>query len=480
MSAIGDYVHLTAAGYNTYGIYRKTKSNKVFDFQEAKNKEIEKIKSKLSKDLEVTNLETILNSFFQNVKTGNISPDIQLIIDAVREQMDKEFNKLGDIDFSTGDVTLTEELKQRSVGQIRELSKNDKKGTNQKKIESKINRLKEILEILKQESHTNAKKLEKGLKEVDSLAKEIYGDLTDDSVMPKKVKNKLDKEKNIVNKINQLIVDYATLPPVYLQKGEVFEFLIPYIQGVSNGIAIEKITEQMNSLKLGGKREDVKINPDFFIKEITENGEIEEIKIDDLTIKQSQGKVDVIVDINGQSVGASVKNVNLSKDNSWIHTVSGSNLLFFLQDIAPDFVNHYLNLNATHSKSVKNEKISTKDKEKSRLTMGIVLAAKSLTGAAYERTSADIFIVNDNKTGKVRIVTMRKLVDMIKNISDFSEVSVKLGGGGIMGSRLFKNKFDEKDRTGASRIAGLLNDLHSIQINSSIKGSFFINAHGLE
>jgi hypothetical protein len=49
---------------------------------------------------------------------------------------------------------------------------------------------------------------------------------------------------------------------------------------------------------------------------------------------------------DGKDLGISAKNVNL--DKGWARLVTDSSLLYLLQDEDPQFVNHFLNIFATH------------------------------------------------------------------------------------------------------------------------------------
>ena len=480
MSKIGEYIHLTAAGYDKYGIYRAGKRKREpFNFEEAKNTELDKIKGKLKNNLNVSKTEKTLQNFFTNTQKGKITPDMKKIINAVSRRMNKQFEKLGTIDFKTGDVTMTEELKKMSIGKIKELSEKNGGKVDYRKIENKIQKLQAIQQELLGKSNTNAEELQERIDEIQSSYNEIKNIVTDPEVVPPELqKENFEKTKNLIDQINEAIATYAAMPAIYLQKGEFFEYLVPYILGVANGQSIAAITKSLSKVKVGGKGDDVKINSEFFGLDKDEN-ETEKIQFDKdvLTVKKSQGKIDVYVNIEGEEVGASLKNVNLQRAHANIHTVTGSNLLFFLQDVQPDFVNHYINLNASHQGKLSKETVDLR--KTSRTAIGKVIAAKAITGANYGRKTADIFIVNDNKTGNIRIVTMYKLVEAIGNITSFTEAPTQVGGKAINDQNLFsENKMDPDDKTGITRISKLLSSLHKIKVSASIKESLLNKAYG--
>ena len=484
MSAIGDYVHLTAQGYNNYGITRK-KRFQGYSFDTAKDVEIEKIKAKLGVPSEASmqQLEDGLNSFFYNAKTGNSTDTEIQVMNEILQTMSNQFGeKLGNIDFSTGDIIASQEQIDASISQIRRIATEDNQDSILNQLKTKISKFNTLLPKLARSINLDESymQIEREYQSVKAEFEALEYQIVNSEKMPKKLSNEIiSKENNLIKRMNKLISSYATMPAISLQKGEFLEYLTAYITGVINDQTVAEVSETMDSVKQGGQTEDVKIEVQNFVQSFTQNGLTEKINFgkDVLTIKQSQQKIDVQVDINTEQLGASIKNVNLQNSGARIHTVSGSNLMFFLQDIEPDFANHYLNLNAMHSRPGALSKESIKDVN---ANMKAVMAARALTGATYGRTAANIFIVNDNKTGKVRVISMAKLVDAIADLENARYISVKLNNGkSIYEKQSFVNKVPkgDKDRTGAARISNLLNSLRSIQLSSSISGGFFINAY---
>lgn len=477
---IGDYIHWTASGYNKYGIYRKSKEkNRNIDFTAFQNQEVAKAKAVLGSsisDSTITQVQDTLNNFFGNWKNSKLNTKEEKILEAVMEQMSKQFEKtLGNINYF-GDITQTEEMKQASISQIRTLANRKDNKLSPQQINNKINLLNELIKKIEasQNNFTEKEKLESVVNSLQMQAKDLYSHLTDPNIMPLATAEELKKETSLKNQINKAIKEYAALPALSLQKGEFFEYLVTYVMGVANGMTIKEINKNLDSLKIGGQNEKIEINTDNF-GILDDDNELHSINFDKdvLSIKQSQGKIDVYIDINKDNrYGASLKNIGLSKQHSWIHTVSGSNLLFFLQDMAPNFVNHYLNLNSTHKGNA--GKIKEEDKDASRQAMKTVIAVKSITGATYNRKAAQVFIVNDNKTGTVKVLSMQKIVDAINDMAQLSDISVKLNEKSIINANLFVNQsVGPGDTYGVQRISNLLNSLRQIKLSSGISGNFF-------
>lgn len=489
MSVIGEYIHLTAAGYNEYGVYRKTKDKAKFDFATATNIEIGKTQKSIKHGINVTNLETELNQFFINRQNKTSSNSDVEIFNAIKTQLDEQFRRVGQIT-DTGDVRNTEEILNKSIAGLTEtIKRNNKQRLNPSLVKDKINRLNNIMTELarKNEQGLTLEEVQSQTRELETLYRDLYGSLSKSVSIPNGTKGILKKEATLKDKINKLIKLYAAYPPINLEKGEFMEYLVAYIGGRMNKMAIQEITANMEDLKIGGKNETFKMNPELFgvLKEGAVN-EYDTILLDKaIEIQQSQYKVDVIVKLNGNDVNASVKNVKFdSIGKGYIHTVSGSNLLFYLQDIAPDLVNHYLNLNAAHNTKTYIEHLKSKDKinnserNDSRRAMQIIIAARSLTGNVLGRKTADIFIVNDNTTGKVRIITMEKLVNAINSAKSFGKLSVNIDNKSIYSdSYKFINDRDSSDITGIKRISKLINSLRKIKLETGISKNFFIDAY---
>ena len=114
MGLIGDYIHLTAAGNNMYGIYRKQKEGS-FNFQQAKTTELNNIKGKIKTGVDVQSMEDELNNFFTDIDSNNPSINATAIFNEVVSQLQSQFNNtLGNIT-STGDITMSQQMKNNAI-----------------------------------------------------------------------------------------------------------------------------------------------------------------------------------------------------------------------------------------------------------------------------------------------------------------------------------------------------------------------------
>ena len=488
MGAIGEYVHLTSKGYNDYGIYRwghGKKSNIKVNFTFEKNAEMTKIKNKLQDPGNLQELEDDLNGFFsrsRNEELTNTDEDIQK---AVLVQMQKQFKKLGNLNFGKGTMENSQYLKDTSMSKLKQLGENAKKAYDLQTIKNKIDKLesvrRKLAENLQKGDFEKGNELQSQLTYLKSEFKKLEQSLLNTpEAQVLNSKDYIDKQKNFITSLNKVIYDYAGLPPYSLIKGEFFEYLVPYIIGTVQGKAVTTLTQQMDNIKVGNKQnEKINFNHEAFSLYSEETKEYNEIEFDKDILavenKPVQGKIDIFIDLNGKKIGASLKNYSLTKKYQKIHTVSNSSLLYFLQDIAPEFVNHYLNLNVRHSKSKKGKALNMqKERKESQGAMKAILSAKALTGSNYNRSSSDILIVNDSTKGKVKIFSMKNLVDkMAKAKRSDSSFNVNFNETSMLSYPLFKNEsLDKNDISGTQRISKLINDLHSIKLSASIDRSF--------
>lgn len=495
MGAIGEYVHLTAYGYNHYGIYRwgHEHGSTDYDFDGAKKRELDKVRRNVANPTvsSLQDLENTINGFFSRVQNGQATINDTQIMSAVTKQMSQQFNKLGHLNFNTGNVENTQYLKDTSMRQIKELSKKSGKVYSIQHLQNKIKQLESVREKLgkgiRSGDIVNSHKLDGELQQLKQQIIQFENELLADPAAKDVLLSPNNKDMaNFINNFNKVIKEYAAIPPIALEKGEFFEYLAPYILGVSQNKAVDTITKEIDSLKVGKQlNEQIHYSPSSFalISKTNDNKyEYHSIPFDKDILRVEnqpvQGKIDIFVDLNGEKVGASLKNYNLSSTNTafnYITLVSNTNLLYILQDLGSIFVNHYLNLNAQHRTARNNvrEKIDESKRKESLDALRAIILAKGLTGNMYKRNSADLFILNDNQTGKTRVYSMRGLIDKIEQFG-YGSSSVKIGQKPIMNQNLFVNSsLSDDDRLGMMRISALINSLHKLQVHAALEKSWF-------
>lgn len=458
MGAIGDYIHYTSKGYLEHGT---TQTGAFHGWVSQRPMILEKLKQNKASSLnseEQRELEDILTGFLKN-EEGD--PNITKVQEEVLEKMDELFGEaLQNIDFETGNVTAKKDTSSSSVGIARNT-------TNIEDIISRINRLESI--VIK-----NAERLEipKGLgtqiKQLKSyynrLAKELKtvkqanGQDAVTALLAERTKDLREKRKLL----NELISEYAAYPAVALQKGTFFEHLIAQAPKVAQNEAMEAIGEV-----IGDVTESVSFNKEAFASQFLTQ------QADEILSKTSvsKGKIDVSLEWKDKNLGISAKNYNLER--YYVHVLSGSSLLYMLQDLDSDFVNHFLNLYAAHGKLEGQKSVSADNAKLAAMKGGIlpeiklILLYKGLTGDTNGRSSANLFIINDSSKGKVKVFDMYKLISQI-------------GTQTIRGIKLNDKTLDEKIKfrndwemgSPQQRISKLLLDVHARKVSVAIETKF--------
>ena len=108
--------------------------------------------------------------------------------------------------------------------------------------------------------------------------------------------------------------------------------------------------------------------------------------------------------------------------------------MFLIQDEHSSFINHYLNIIATHPDGNVSAKIT-----EAHEAMKYTILYKALTGDVYGRQAASIFLVNDNsQEGGVRIYEMKDLIEKAEETFDMEEAAK-------LEKKLKKQSFDLDD-----------------------------------
>lgn len=198
----------------------------------------------------------------------------------------------------------------------------------------------------------------------------------------------------------------------------------------------------------------------------------------------TQGKVDVTYNFNTTTdlqppLNFSVKNVN---SDSEIHLVSGTSLLFLLQDIPADYVNHYLNIVGTQPPNRDNSGKTYYSQFKDEFTSGDPVQAikaaifqKALVGSKVKGEQANYFIAIIK--GKVYVKTTNAIVDSIVR-NKLQGVHFKLGYRKTTGSSVDLSDFRQYNTLASSpetRIGRYLAKLAATNITVSINQQSIIN-----
>ena len=476
MSAIGNYIHYTAKGYEEHGITRKG------TFQTWRNQRNEIIRKAAALRTSLTpsdreELEGVLNSLLRPAADDSMVAKARKEVEKIMiENFESSAKK---INWDTGDIDWA--LKRSDT--LSTLHRHRSEGRLKIDLEEMLNKVNKLIEIIdkkaKVESNGDALSLE--CKRLARLARQIKDRIDDDLKKDGWVygltnSKKILTDDQIIKYLNSLIETYAAHPAINLQKGTAFEAMIAMAPYVAQGMAAEEAAKQIK----GSLTEEVIIEPSNFSSDyVSFNGFNNDYNIK-TTGSISQGKVDVELTWNNKIAKISAKNVNLGNPYAQIHILSGSSLMFLIQDMDHDYVNHFLNLQVEHSvlkSKDEYQKVSKNyfgDKRKLIMQeMKLYLFYKALTGDNYKRKAADLFVINDNSKGEVYVYSIEDIINkIIYNERTLAQISVTNQEGiNIMNLPLFKNDRVTGDATGQQRITSVLAQVHATKISASLRPS---------
>lgn len=507
MSAIGDYIHYTKKGYEQHGISKNGNSEISYNYAIVKNI----IRSRMNSTLKKYNIEGLeegLNYLLGSVDNSENYTSRNEIRNKIEEILYNRFGEtLGTINFDTGDISASQLVATaKSKG---EASKNkiqadaNQQGVYLSTIMSRVRALEQIRDSFVGDKTFKAKELTTKLNNVYKMIKEAYkavsaikvsvGDFRNDDKL-KDLENKTigigegTIGRNLITDINALLKDYISLPAINLQKGDLFEYLIALVPAISKGLAEEELDQELKRLSksvVGGDRTKVKI--DF--QNFTDKIDYEKLSLSHYIVSgdkkfaisygTSQGKIDINLEWEGQTIPISAKNVNLKGPNE-VHILSGASFLTLIQDADPVFANHYLNVIAQHHVSRGHDENDTdtaldntpvQGAAQAHEAMKWLVLYKALSGDVYDREAASVFIINDNSKqgGGVKVYYIEDLVEKaMKAVDTYTTITAN---GSDLSTMRIENHWHRGSYTG--RITDFISRLHQQKISASLKNNIF-------
>lgn len=511
MSAIGDYIHYTSFGYLTAGTskleknmtYRGTNYSEGFKraktLQKAKTfNALKEVNAMKLTDKERKKLEIQIEALMQPDKSDYGETANQLW-EILRNDFNNQFSEaILEIQRQTANVIKRQGAPSFTARKIGEL----KKGHEEKrtKVSTILNRLdkfnKYITELISVGVNPEGILITNLIDKLDKIYEEISkihqigaeGQNSGYAALQAKLKNlstpllTWEQSKNVVTAINELIS--AINMSANLAKGTLFEKMVAIAPLVGTNYAKKHLKNAFLSVK-GNEKTSVIFDEHDFGQMV----DLERVlgkgydRINDnlwAATNASQDKVDVTLNwSHGRKLNVSAKNVTFdsSKGGSIIHLVSKASFLALMTVMQPDFVNHYLNLISVHYRNVYKENGYTTNRDllingvpelqQARLLMQRSLLVSAFAGYKNGADKANVFIVNDNSTGKVRIYNIG---DLIQKISDSMINSVVSINPELEMIYLTRNTFNINGAGG--RISNLLNEVHQQKISVSLKKSF--------
>lgn len=255
-------------------------------------------------------------------------------------------------------------------------------------------------------------------------------------------------------------------------------------------LTTEEIKTVISKIKLG-KGEGGKVNGIYLNPGVEINTQL--IKIDDkeleryfknndgtVEIRMGQQKVDLTLNLKKDNeVGLSIKNYNLS-NNTWITLVNRTPLTTILFDQGENFTNHFLNVynkhETSHGKSFKDVGVRY-IAEQLDIAIDVLrlLGYKTALEGVGVRQKAKYILINDNSTGRVRIIGVKELLKRAMELqeSDNAGMNFHINNYNIRQLRvkdLPSNKWGNKEGTQGvqERITKLVAEAHAQKVHIAL------------
>ena len=311
--------------------------------------------------------------------------------------------------------------------------------------------------------------------------------------------------QNLIEHMNEIIKLLQASYSLKLQKGELLETSAYYaslLPELAYKIANKKANETIENIvknliqnnrseKVGlSQRSSPEIKLDLFDQNIADLISLKKYtktKNNTLRLQGSvQDKTDIVFgwslenpSLSNQKFRISAKNVNLAKDAFFknITIVSGSSLLYMIQQADATLVNHFLNISVERNKEAdKGIKMTSRGLTETFISRVHKELEAFLILEAFIGTRGDpasIFLVNDNSQhGRVRAFNMSTLLNnLTKNMNFFT---VKIGDGKISDLvETIKNDYSENGPE--ARIAQVLQQIHQKKVSVSFDPAYLKN-----
>ena len=311
--------------------------------------------------------------------------------------------------------------------------------------------------------------------------------------------------QTLIQDMNEIIKLLQTSYSLKLQKGELLEIsayyasLLPELaykianKGANETIEniVKNLMQNNRSEKVGlSQRSSPEIKLDLFDQNIADLISLKgyaKTKNNTLRLQGSvQDKTDIIFEwslenpsLSNQKFRISAKNVNLAENAFFkkITIVSGSSLLYMIQQADATLVNHFLNIsverNKEADKKIRMESNGLTETFISRVhkELEAFLILEAFIGTRGD--PASIFLVNDNSQhGRVRAFNMSTLLNNLTENMNF--FTVKIGDGKISDLvETIKNDYSENGPE--ARIAQVLQQIHQKKVSVSFDPAYLKN-----
>ena len=431
MSAIGDYVHFYQSNYDAYGIRRVPRkdgskdSNKPnISWSDASSAIMAKTRisdmKALSAEMQkANNLQDEMNSIFYPKENDELATKYRdQMIDIVSEVLNEEYGiaagQVNYADWSVEETALSQEVLQkveetRGKHQVAMSSATSTAQALQRRINQMLYRLGRMGA---QESSDLFKEIEDAKNELKAIKSRLVLD---------KAKNQPALAQADINSLNNIIKIWNRMAPLANQKGDLFEWLIPFIALKGKNLTREEIKEAIKKANLGASSTKLEYQDLLGQANLDVAFQTGNIKTKTATVRN---KTDVILQYQIPGVENQKISYNISAKNvknleiKLVDSTSLYRILAFSQGLnfgnsVVYFATHYLNI-ITISR-IGGQANPGDIKNANEITRGLIL---KIAAEGYDpKMAADFLVVNSQSEQRIRVYSIKALVHFLSEAS---------------------------------------------------------------
>lgn len=455
MSAIGDYIHLHAANYLTYGTFRRGQGEN--SWVDSYNAQMQINKSRIdaltANSAEINNT---LDRLKEIIKDESLNTE-----NAGRQQLEKKWQQDASQAIQECQNYIINQMSNTIISKsaVRKNIKESSDQTDYKNLMKAVQVRNNIYKKIEQINKNDNAIPQSTITQLLNLFDEFFALLG-----MKSFRNVYKGSLSNRNTLNQL---YSMLRNVQISKfqlatfnGELGEYIIASCGNIALREAGQAINDSLTSLIKGDEKSSFSLDESLLPKKIQE----ELVKISDgqynlYRIQNTQNKVDVEIQFNDMNLGISVKNYKRRRKSKGAH-LQDVNLIYQLAAAADNFGNHWLNI---HSLDIESGRNQMDDALTQSVRYEALVSGNLMKGASA--SLANVFIAIDAQNGSVITKTSYDILTKSDEISNFI-IKPLVSSINLSSANVFVEESYE------ARIANILNALRRYKIAVNYKLNF--------
>lgn len=469
MSAIGDYIHFHQKNYITHGI------NQLHDSPSEKwGDAVAAFKNELNISNEIQNLmqqAKYLENQYNDLFYGNSADNtdfLKTLQEFVQNKLNEKFGLMaGTFNAKNLSVDRTElyaKLKKAIDSTRKKIGKInlDKDIT----LNSFMNKINQLQLLLQQNQFKNISEIQPKLNEA-KIELNMIAENVEKMINEAGGKSKINNNDINFLKLTNIIQQFNRVPLLYNQAGDLFEWILPFIQLQSSNLAKQAMVEKMNELA------EERVQGDTYIKiempDLLDNSLVDQdIIMDRINIStiSTRSKTDVIISYIDNQNQLQTKNVSAkSITGKYIKLAQETTLyrtLLLSQDY--NFATHYLNMVSGSSQGGWAD--SAQIYQANRLIKGLIL---KLGAQGYDANNpSELLIVNNRKEAHIYVYNLKALVYLIQKAMVQQGKYTNLIRG--MSDNYKINQIYQKEGP-STRILNIIRETQNVKITANLSGA---------